>query len=180
MIFGVNKAVLTLIDVQEKLAPVMHERDACVGAIRKLLQGLTALRVPVLWAEQIPEKMGPTLAELRELLPGQAPIHKTAFSCWGEPAYRGALRALDRPQVLLAGIETHVCVYQTACDLLAEGYQVKVVTDAVSSRTPANRQAGIEAMRDAGAGIATVEMVLFELLRDAGNPAFREILKIVR
>jgi nicotinamidase-related amidase len=180
MFFTPDKTVLTLIDVQEKLAPFMHERDICVAAMQKLLRGLSAIRVPVIWMEQIPDKMGATIPELRECLTGQNPIPKTAFSCWGEPAYREALQRLDRPQVLLAGIETHVCVYQTAADLIANGYAVKVVADTVSSRSPANLQAGIEAMRAAGAALTTVEMILFELMRDSKHPAFRDILKIVR
>lgn len=180
MFFTPEKTVLTLIDVQEKLTPFMHERDICVGAMQKLLRGLTAIRVPIVWMEQIPDKMGTTIPELRECLAGQTSIPKTAFSCWGEPAYREALQRLDRPQVLLTGIETHVCVYQTAVDLIANGYSVKVVADTVSSRSQANLLAGLEAMRAVGAGITTVEMILFELMRDSRHPAFREILKIVR
>jgi nicotinamidase-related amidase len=180
MFFTPDKTVLTLIDVQEKLTPFMHERDICVGAMQRLLRGLAAIRVPVVWMEQIPDKMGATIPELRECLVGQTPVPKTAFSCWSEPAYREALRRLDRPQVLLAGIETHVCVYQTAGDLIANGYSVKVVADCVSSRSPANLQAGLEAIRAGGADLTTVEMILFELMRDSTHPAFRDILKIVR
>jgi nicotinamidase-related amidase len=180
MIFTLEKTVLTVVDVQEKLASVMHEREALVGSMQRLLRGMTALRVPVVWMEQIPEKMGVTIQEVHECLPGMKPLPKTAFSCWGEPAYKEALRSLDRPQVVLAGIESHVCVYQTACDLVANGYRVKVAADCVSSRTAANRQAGIDAMRSAGAEVTTVEMILFELMRDSTHPAFREILKIVR
>ena len=180
MIFTADRTILVLIDVQEKLAPLMHERDACVGAMSQLLKGATALRVPVIWMEQLPEKMGETIPELREVLAGLTPIAKGAFSCCGEPAFRDALRTSGCTHVLLAGIESHVCVYQTAADLLTDGFKVKVIADAVSSRTAANRQAGLDAARAAGAGIATVEMILFELMRDSAHPAFRDILKIVK
>jgi nicotinamidase-related amidase len=180
MIFTTDRTLLVLVDVQEKLTPLMHERDACVRALAQLLKGAAALRLPVIWMEQLPEKMGATIPELRELLTDATPISKGSFSCCGEPAFREAFRTSGCGQVLLAGIESHVCVYQTAADLLADGLQVKVIADAVSSRTPFNRQAGLDAARAAGAGIATVEMILFELMRDSTHPAFREILKIVR
>jgi len=180
MIFTTDRTVLVLIDVQEKLAPLMYERDALVRAQSQLLKGAAALRLPVIWMEQLPDKMGATIPELRERLAGLTPLSKGAFSCCGEPAFRDALRTTGQTHILLAGIESHVCVYQTAVDLIADGFKVKIVADAVSSRTAANRQAGLDAARAAGADLTTVEMILFELMRDSSHPAFREILKIVR
>ena len=170
---------LILIDVQEKLARVIHERDAVIANMVKLVRGLQVLSVPILWAEQNPDGLGPTVPELAELLPGE-PIPKVSFSCCGEPRLVEAFEALGRTDVLLAGIEAHVCVYQTARDLIDRGARVHVVADAVGSRTPENRDLALQAMRDAGARLTGTEMALFELLQVADGPAFREILRIVK
>jgi nicotinamidase-related amidase len=158
----------------------MHEKDILFDNLRRLIAGTRALGIPILWMEQIPEKLGSTSAEFRELLAPEQPIRKSSFSCCGEPAFTERLEALGRRQVLLAGIETHVCVYQTAADLGNRGYEVEVVSDAVSSRTPANKLVGLERIRAAGARITSVEMALFELMRTADHAAFRDILRIVR
>ncbi|MCY2929644.1 MAG: isochorismatase family protein [Planctomycetota bacterium] len=174
-----DKTLLVIVDIQDKLARVMPERDALAQSASRLIRGANALGVPILFTEQNPAGLGPTVAELRPLLPGE-PIVKRAFSCCGERAFVQALRAAGRRQILLAGIETHVCVYQTARDLRADGYDVEVVVDAVASRTPANRALGLEKIRAAGAAVTSVEAALFELLAVAEGPAFKEILKIVK
>lgn len=174
-----DTAVVVIVDIQEKLARVIHERDALVAAADKLIQGAAALGVPVVYTEQNPNGLGPTVPELAAHLDGE-PITKLAFSCCGEPAFTEALAAGGRRQVLLAGIETHVCVYQTVADLLAAGHEVHVVADAVGSRTAANRAIGLARMKDAGAQVTSVEMALFELLKVAEGPAFKAILKIVK
>ena len=175
-----DNSVLALVDVQEKLFAVMHEKDALADRLQRLVRGALALKLPVLWMEQTPDKMGPTVAPLRELLAGRAPLSKTSFSCCGSPAFLQALRDTGRRQVLLAGLETHVCVYQTAAHLVQAGYGVAVAADAVSSRTAADRQLGLQKIRDAGAGVTSVETALFELLQTSEHPAFREILRIVK
>jgi nicotinamidase-related amidase len=125
--------------------------------------------------------MGETAPEIRVLLSGaQTVLNKMTFSCCGEPRFMHNIEALGRQQVLLAGIETHVCVYQTAADLLSRSFEVQVVADAVSSRRAFDRTIGIDRMRAAGARIACAEMVLFELLRTAEHPAFKNVLKVVR
>jgi len=172
--------VLVLIDVQGKLAEVMHAREKLYDNLCRLIRGCRALNIPIIWMEQIPEKMGATIEPIRELLPDLTPIAKTSFSCCGEPAFTAELDSLGRKSVLLAGIETHVCVYQTAADLTANGYSVEVVSDATSSRTPENRSTGLERIRLCGAAATSVEMVLFELMNSAEHPAFREILRIVK
>jgi nicotinamidase-related amidase len=171
---------LVLVDVQVKLAAVMCARDEMVDGCRRAVACMRALGIPVLWTEQTPEKLGPTVPELAEVLAGLAPLGKTTFSCWGEPAFADAVRALKRKRVLLAGIEAHVCVYQTAAELCAAGWHVEVLQDAVSSRTPANRALGLERMRAGGTGVTSVETAVFELMRTAAHPAFREVLKIVK
>ncbi len=174
-----KKTLLVIVDIQDKLARVMPERDALVESVSRLIRGAGVLGVPILFTEQNPAGLGPTVPELRPLLGGE-PIVKRAFSCCGEPAFVQALRASGRRQVLLAGMETHVCVYQTARDLRADGFEVEVVVDAVASRTAANRAVGLEKIRAAGAGVTSVEAALFELLGVADGPSFKEILQIVK
>jgi nicotinamidase-related amidase len=138
------------------------------------------LGVPIIWVEQVPEKMGPTIQPLRGLLEGLVPISKSTFSCCGEPEFMKALRQTLRKQVIIAGIETHVCVYQTASDLIAAGYEVEVVSDAVSSRSAENRNVALHKIWSIGARLTTTEMILLELMRTAKHPRFREILGLIK
>lgn len=175
-----ERTALVLIDIQGKLATLMHEREALYRNLQILIRGSQILQLPIFWLEQYPQGLGPTIPEVAELLLNQQPLAKLCFSACGLDAFMERLRASGRKQLLLAGIETHICVYQTACDLLALGYQVEVVADAVSSRTPENRRLGLERMARAGAGITSVETCLFELLRRAGTPQFKEIARLVK
>jgi nicotinamidase-related amidase len=175
-----NDTFFVLVDVQEKLFGVMHERERLLDQCRRALACMRALGVPVLLTEQIPSKMGPTLAALAPLLSGVEPVVKTAFSACGEPRFAAAVEALGRKRVLVAGIESHVCVCQTAAELYARGLHVEVVGDAVSSRTAANATIGLERARAAGCGVTSVEAAVFELMRTSEHPAFREILRIVK
>jgi nicotinamidase-related amidase len=172
--------VLILVDIQEKLIRVAYESDVLLENIRKMVKGARSLGIPILFTEQYPEGLGPTVPEIRELLADQPPISKLAFSCCREPRFMPVLAGLQRQNILLAGIETHVCVYQTARDLLAADFQVHVLSDAVSSRTLPNRLLGLEAMKGAGAVLSGVEMALFELLEIAQGPTFKEISRLVR
>ncbi|MBL7140685.1 MAG: hydrolase [Planctomycetes bacterium] len=174
-----DNAVLVVVDVQGKLARLMHEAEDLFDRVARLVRGAAVLEVPVIATEQNPAGLGPTVDEIRPLLPAEA-IPKTAFSCCGEAAFVAALEAAGRRQVLLAGIETHVCVYQTARDLLARGYEVHVVADAVSSRSVRNRDIGLTKIQAAGAEVTSVETALFEMLAVAEGPRFKEILKIVK
>lgn len=176
----VTDSVVTLIDVQGKLAQLMHERESLYRHLQILLQGTRLLGVPIIWLEQYPQGLGPTVPEIAQLLDGLEPIEKTCFSACGSDDYQQALRGTGAKSVLLAGIESHVCVYQTARDLLAAGYCVEVAADAVSSRTSDNRDAGLRRMAADGAGLMTTEMVLFEWLREAGSTEFKEISRLVR
>ena len=175
-----GKTVLIVIDVQGKLANLMHGKDAFLQNLQKTIRGLRALGIPILWAEQNPAGLGPTVPEVAELLSGIAPIGKMSFSCCQHEPFMRALKAAGRSQVLIAGIETHVCVYQTAMDLIEADYDVEVVADAVASRTPENKELGLQKMRDAGVGLTSMETALFELLRVAEGAQFKEILKIVK
>jgi len=177
---SINNTALVLVDVQGKLADLMHERQILFENLAKLVRGMQVLRIPVIWLEQNPDRMDPTIPAISALLQDNQPIAKMSFSCCGAQLFLERLQATQRNQLLLAGIEAHVCVYQTALDLLARGYEVEVVVDAVSSRMLANKLVALEKMRSAGARLTSVEMALFELLRTAEHPAFREILKIVK
>jgi nicotinamidase-related amidase len=175
-----ENTVLVIVDVQEKLARVMHERERLFEGLRKLIQGARVLDVPIILLEQNPDGLGPTVAPVAEVLEGIEPIVKMSFSGTGEGRFTEALRKTGRKQVLLGGIEAHVCVYQTAADLVQQGYEVQVVVDAVSSRTPENRGIALERIKAAGASLTSVETALLEILGRADDPCFKAILKIVK
>ena len=175
-----EKAGLVLIDVQGKLATLMHEREELYRNLQILVKGVRILEMPIFWLEQYPQGLGPTIPELAELLPDQEPLAKVCFSGCGLGEFMEEVRESGRRQLLVAGIETHICVYQTCRDLLTQGYRVEVVADAVSSRTAENRRIGLERMARAGAWVTSVEMCLFELLREAVGPQFKEIARLVK
>lgn len=177
-----ESAALVLVDIQGKLATLMHDREALVRNLTIVTKGAAKLGLPIFWNEQVPEKLGPTVPELVEILQplGLQPMAKKSFSCGGNPEFAEALAAGGRKQILLAGIESHVCVWQTARDLLGEGFDVYAVADAISSRTPENRRAGLDRMKDEGAKIVSTELALFELLRVAEGDVFREVSRLVR
>jgi len=176
---SVDNTVLLVVDIQGKLARIVHDSEATIQGAGKLIRGAKVLGLPILHTEQNPAGLGPTVPELAGLLDPQA-IPKLRFSCCGEKRFLDALSRLGRNQVLLAGIETHICVYQTAVELIGFGYELHVAADAVSSRTPGNRQIGLRKMERAGAHVTSVETALFELQRVAEGPAFKELLKIVK
>ncbi|MGA4580080.1 isochorismatase family protein [Limisphaera sp. VF-2] len=176
----VHQTVVVLVDVQERLVRVMHERERLVQQLQRLVRGARVLGLPVVWAQQHPARLGPTVPELRELLAGQTPVTKMTFNCCADGGFQRVLEAGARPQVLMAGIEAHVCVYQTARALAAAGYEVEVVADAVSSRNPEHKALALAKLQQPGVGWTCVEMALFELLQTAEAPAFKAILEIVK
>ncbi len=176
----VDTALLLIVDVQGNLAHAMDEKQHLFANLERLIKGAGVLGVPMLLTEQIPEKLGATLPEIAALMPGVAPLSKQSFSCWGDEHFRQALIESRREQVLIAGIEAHVCVYQTAADLAAHKYAVQVVADAVSSRTAQNRELGLQRIAAQGATLTSTEMALFELMRVAEGATFKELLKIVK
>jgi nicotinamidase-related amidase len=172
--------VLIIIDIQGNLAQAMYDKENLFTNNVKMIQGFKALNLPILFTEQIPQKLGQTIPQIAAQLEGINPIAKTSFSCWDEMNFKEKLEGLNRRHIVLTGIECHVCVYQTTIDLISHGYNVHLVADAVSSRTPENRQIGIDAIKSAGAKITSTEMVLFELLRTAADPKAKELFKIVK
>ncbi|OGO03643.1 MAG: hydrolase [Chloroflexi bacterium RBG_13_53_26] len=175
-----DKSVLVVIDMQGKLAQSMYRKELLFENVEKIIKGAQVLGIPMLLTEQNPKGLGPTIPEVVDLVPNVRRIPKLSFSCCGDELFLKELSALQRCQVLLTGIESHVCLYQTTVDLVASGYEVHVVADAVSSRTAENRDIGLQKMKDAGASITSVETVLFELLRVAEGYRFKEILNIVK
>ena len=176
----IENTTLVIIDVQDKLSRVMYEREALFDNIQKLIKGIQILDIPIIVTEQNPRGLGSTIPAISNLLPYLQPIPKFSFSCCGEERFLRELKELRRKQILIAGIETHICVYQTIIDLLSLEYEVQVVADCVSSRSPANKELGLSRMSLAGALKTSTEMALFELLRVAEGERFRAIRTIIK
>lgn len=176
----IEKCSLVVVDVQGRLAQLMYGREAVFTNIQILIKAAKILDIPIVWCQQVPDSLGPTVPEIAELLSDTEPINKASFSCCGDERFISRLNSLDRRQVLLCGIESHVCIYQTAVDLRSRGYEVSVAADAVSSRTLENKQIGLERLRAEGASLSSTEMALFELLKTAEHPQFKQIAKLVK
>ena len=176
----IQNCCLVVIDIQGKLAQLMYDKEALFKNIQILIKAAKILNIPILWCQQCPDALGPTVPEITQLLIDNEPINKAAFSCCGAEQFNTKLNELARQQVLLCGIETHVCIYQTSVDLLRKGFNVDVIRDAVSSRTPENKQIAIDRMAAKGINISCTEMALFELLRTAEHPQFRQIAKLIK
>jgi nicotinamidase-related amidase len=174
------QALLLVVDIQSRLAPAIANADEVVGNAARLLQGSARLDVPAWVSEQYVQGLGATVEALQPHLVAAWRFEKIHFSCLKEDGLHARLLATGRRQIVVCGTETHVCVLQTVLDLLALGFAVFVVADAIGSRTPANREAGIERMRAAGAVIVTTEMVLFEWLERAGTGDFRAVLPLIK
>lgn len=178
-----RSAILVVIDVQERLMPVIDSHRSVERNIERLVRGCHLLGVPALVTEQYVKGLGNTVDVVRTALEetsGYSPFEKTCFSSFGCGAFADRLRQSQRRQVLVAGVETHVCVYQTATDLLEAKYDVHLVADAMSSRTPENRDIALRRMTSEGARLASTEMVLFEMLVEAGTDEFRNISKLIK
>lgn len=170
---------LMIIDVQGKLAELMYGSDDLLRQLRMLIEGAGQLELPIVWMEQLPDKLGPTRHEIRDLLPGQ-PLIKKTFSGMANLDIAAAVRSHGCRTWLVAGIEAHICVYQTVAQLMEQGYQVDLVTDAVSSRTLSNREIGIQRMAALGAGLTSVEMALMELQQIAEGDVFRKLVQLIK
>ena len=175
-----ENSLLLIVDVQEKLAQAMYAKDALFKSIANTIKGVQILGINILLTEQNPNGLGLTIPEISKLLTAIKPISKFSFSCCDNTEFMDELNALKPENVFIAGIEAHICVYLTARDLIKLGYDVQIISDAVSSRTVENKQIGLQKSKDAGAGITSVETVLFELLKDAQKEEFKEILNIVK
>jgi len=177
-----DQCVLIVIDIQEKLLPPIFRKEDLVRNSQLLIRLAKILRLPVLLTTQYSQGLGNTVPEIASLVPETPPIDKHMFSCFGSDVFCSLLKRLpgNRNTALLCGMESHICVAQTALAGLREGYLVHVASDAVSSRTEWNWKIGLERMRSAGAVISSAEMMIYELLRSSSAPAFREMLPYLK
>ena len=176
-----DSAVLLVIDVQEKLCRAMDSEvlKQLTGNVSTLLEAAKELQIPVLVTEQYTRGLGETLPEIKEKLSVSA-MEKMSFSCCGDEAFMKRLKELGRKQVIVTGMESHVCVLQTVLELLADGYHVHVVNDAVMSRKKKNWKLGLNMVASAGAVVTSTEAALFQLLKVAGTEEFKKLSKLVR
>lgn len=175
-----EKAALVLVDIQGKLSTLMQEEAQLIRHAAILIKAASLFELPIFWLEQLPDKLGPTRPELSSLLPDHQAIHKSTFSACGAEDFQHQLMASGRSQVILAGIEAHVCVWQTALDLLQRAFQVWAVSDAISSRTADNRALGLARMQQVGVRLTSTEMTLFELQGCAEGERFRQLIQLIR
>jgi isochorismate hydrolase len=176
-----DEAIVAVVDMQEPFLRTIHERERVIGAVCRLLKGAKVLRVPIVSTVQNYKVMGDVIPEVKELLPPLLPpFGKMAFSCYADPAFASEVNRSGRKQVVLCGVESHICISQTALGMLAAGFQVHICADAVSSRTVENQRIGIEKVRQAGGLITSMETALLEMLQEAGTADFREILQIIK
>lgn len=177
-----EQCALLVVDIQEKLLPPIWEKERLVRNAQLLIRLAGILKIPALVTTQYMKGLGNTVPEVAQLLPDTPAIDKLMFSCFGSDAFCSLLKRLpgQRTTVLLCGMEAHICVMQTALGALREGYLVHVASDAVSSRTELNWRIGLERMRAAGAILSSTEMMIYELLRSSGAPAFKELLPYLK
>jgi nicotinamidase-related amidase len=176
------QCALIVIDIQEKLLPPIFEKERLLRNSQLLIRLAGVLKIPTLMSTQYAKGLGQTVPEIASLLPSVEPIDKQMFSCFGSDVFCSMLKRLpgNRNTALLCGMESHICVAQTALAALREGYLVHVASDAVSSRTQWNWKIGLDRMKSAGAVISSTEMIIYELLRSSGAPAFKEMLAYLK
>jgi len=173
-------SVLVVVDVQDRLLHAIHDWPAVLDNIVKMIKFAQALGVPVVVTEQYPKGLGPTDAKIVELFPTFSPLEKTVFSCFGAAGFAARLEALAAKTLVLAGIEAHICVQQTALEALHRGLGVHVVADAVGSRSPANKEFGLAKIRQAGGVVSALEIALYEWLERSDGPEFKAVLPLIK
>ncbi|MGF1729403.1 hydrolase [Photobacterium kasasachensis] len=175
-----DNTALVIVDVQGKLAQIMDQKDALFSNLETIVRGAKILELPIVWVEQIPDKLGPTIPQIADQLHDHQPIAKNSFSCYKSSAFVEALAETHCQNVIVVGIEAHICVYQTVLEMLSAGFHVEVITDAVSSRDPQNKHVALNKLQHAGAELSCTEMVLFELQEVAEGERFKQILSIIK
>jgi nicotinamidase-related amidase len=177
-----EQCALFVVDIQERLLPPIWEKERLVKNSQLLIRLAGILKIPTIVSTQYAKGLGNTVPEISSLLPEVSPIDKVMFSCFGSDVFCSMVKRMpgQRTTVLLCGMETHICVMQTALAAMREGYVVHVASDAVSSRAEWNWKIGLERMRAAGAIISSTEMIMYELLRSSGSPAFKELLPFLK
>jgi nicotinamidase-related amidase len=177
-----DQCALIVVDIQQKLLPPIFQKEQLVRNAQLLIRAAGILRIPTLLSTQYAKGLGETTPEIASLLTGTQPVDKTQFSCFGSDVFCSLLKRLpgQRNTLLLCGMESHICVMQTALAGLREGYLVHVASDAVSSRTEWNWKIGLDRMRSAGAIISSTEMMIYELMRSSSSAAFKELLPYLK
>jgi len=175
-----DQTAFVLVDVQGKLAETVYESDAILNNLSNVINGLEVLDIPIVWLEQNPKRLGPTVSHVAEQIQTAKPLGKMSFNARENEPFLDALQATGRKQVLLGGMEAHICIFQTAMDLTELGYEVHVITDAVSSRTAANKEVALHRLASENIILTSVEMCLFELMKTAEHEKFKEILPFVK
>lgn len=178
MLLQKEKSCLIVIDVQEKLTPYVCHVERLITSCQWLMRLASELDVPLLVTEQYVQGLGPTIEPLRKLMPGKTDVDKLFFSSYRDPSFQKHWQIINKKQAVLAGIETHVCVLQTALDLRFAGVDVFVVVDAVSSRNECDHDYALQRMQQAGVQLVTREMVFFEWVEQAGKPTFKTLSKV--
>lgn len=175
-----DRAVLVVVDIQQRFADLIYGMEGVLSHTQRLIRFCEAMDIPILITEHYPQGLGNTMACITDLAPQIKPLEKIHFSCCGCDEFNTALAATGRDQIVLCGIETHVCIYQTAADLRRQGQQVVVATDAVSSCSKRNRKQGLKAMAALGVQSLGAQMVMFEILERADSPAFKQVKDLLR
>ncbi|MCH7905752.1 MAG: isochorismatase family protein [Armatimonadetes bacterium] len=179
MLAKLENSILVVVDMQPKFLDGIHHRDKIVERVKFIIETARLLEVPVIATEQNPDRMGKTDESIAALIDKQA-LGKMTFSCWDFEPFSSALDGFDRHQVVMVGIETHICISQTAHHLLANGFEPVVCTDAVSARAKDRHRIGVKRLRDAGVTIAHTESIAYEWMGSADHHKFRDVLKLVK
>jgi len=172
--------VLVVVDVQEKLLPYVADKENVTKNLQMLIKFAHIMDIPIVLTEHYPKGLGRTVPEIKEVLKEYKPIEKVIFSCFGSDEFKTRLKELGAKTLMLTGIESHICVEQTALDAMNSGYEVHVISDAIASRTPRNLEIGIEKMRQFGAVISSTEMAMYEIMERADTKEFKEVLSLVK
>jgi nicotinamidase-related amidase len=175
-----ENAIGIVIDIQEKLFPHMHEKDTFIKNTTRLIEGLKILGLPILISEQYTKGLGPTIPEVQHAINDYLPLEKISFSCCDEPDFEDKLDEFAKPVAIICGIEAHVCVMQTAIDMIKKGFTVMVVEDCITSRKLNDKNIAVQRMLQENALISTYESILFELCRVADGDEFKAVSKLVK
>lgn len=171
---------LVIVDIQGKLARIVHESEELIQNARILIQAAEILNIPIVWVEQNPQGLGATTSEIAELLIGNQAISKMTFSAWGEHKFRRAVLQNKRNSLVVVGMEAHVCVYQTVMDLIESDFEITLIADAISSRTIQNKNLALKRLQWEGATLSSTEMVIFELQKTSVGIEFKQLLDLVK
>lgn len=175
-----ENSIALIIDIQERLLPVVDQNQELTANVTRLVEGLKVLDIPIIVSEQYRKGLGNTVTEISNLISPFEPLEKLAFSCCDDNNIMNVIKASGKKNVIICGIESHICVLQTVIDLLANGFVPVVVADCVSSRKPSDKKTGLYRMRSEGAVITSYESILFELCQFAGTDQFKAISKIIK